>query len=329
MLFTVLYLLKLVWWRSWETCTARFTSFPFFSFFSSSWFFDPILTRNFDSNLRHNHFSGLIPDVFHSSTHLMYFLVDENSFEGPIPASLLRPSLVAISLTRNNIQLCNPTIPASTSFTFGSLAFCDVSGLVSCGCSSLWAGCAGAIHCPDNQCYGAKPWPTFYCAENGWRYDSDLVIPSGSNMTLVGETHIMGTLSMDQLSTLKFEGLEPTLFLTKCADVVQAEVFISEDDLNKIIASKSSVFVDTLMLAPCGVATISITSSIAPGCKQARSSITVNKSPQGIWSIGVEYTGYYSACATWTIPVIGAIHILLIAAGIGYLGMTYCRPGFR
>lgn len=259
----------------------------------------------------------------------MYFLVNDNPLEGPIPPSLMRPSLTAISLSRTNLQLCNPAIPATTRYTFGSLAYCDVSGMVSCGCSSLWAGCAGAVHCPDSQCYGAKPWPSFYCAENGWRYDSDLVIPSGANITLVGETHIMGTLSMDKLSTLKFQGLEPTLYLTSCADVVKAEVSISEEDLKKIIASKASVYVDTLMLAPCGVATIFTTSSIAPGCKQARSNVVVDRSPEGIWSIGVEYTGYYSACATWTIPVLGAIHALFVAAGIGYLVITYCRPGSR
>jgi hypothetical protein len=287
------------------------------------------MTKIRDLDLRNNRFSGSIPDVFATKEHLMYFMVSNNRLQGDFPASLASAPLLALSIGRNEIHLCNPALTSLADLSFGDLPVCDVSGLSSCGCSKLWAGCNGPTHCADSSCIGSKPWPLFYCAEDGWRSDVSIQVPSGQNLTLTGTTWIKGVLSMGPTSTLKFQGLSPTLHLTGCADVIYAEVEITEEDLKTVIASQSSTYVDTLMTAPCGVATVEVSSKISPGCKQARSSIITNREEDGTFSMSVEYTGFYSACAVWTIPFMGTVHAIVIAIGIAYLVVTYCRPGYR
>jgi hypothetical protein len=135
----------------------------------------------------------------------------------------------------------------------------------------------------------------------------------------------MGDLEMSSDSFLVLIGLEPTLTLTGCADVEHLDVLVDEANLKKIVASPQGVYTDVLVVSRCGVGTIQVTTDIAPSCREARWNTNVKRG-DGQFTLEIVYTGFYAACATWSIPVLAALQSLVLAGAIFYVIMSHCRP---
>jgi len=159
--------------------------------------------------------------------------------------------------------------------------------------------------------------------------EGDVTIPAGTNLTLFGSAYVAGSITMPESTVLKFIGLEPTLYVEKCASIDTTEIDVSEENLKTIVNSRQSVYIDLLIISSCGAGTINVKSNIAPSCRQARMSIMTDKTASDMYSVAVEYTGFYSACATWTIPVLGVIHAIVFAAAVAYVVFNNCAPKFK
>lgn len=286
-----------------------------------------ILDSLSSSELPNNQLSGTIPDIFTSLVHLKSLLVNNNTkLTGSMPLTIRNTSLTHIDLSNTSINLCKTTFPGSSPFQAASV--CQIDNLSTCGCSMLWATCQGAIHCVSDKCLGAQPHDEFYCTERGWTADRDVFMES-ETLTLYGPTFVNGTLH--SLGTINFRGLDAQLTVANADLQGTAHVILAESDLKRIV--KEGVH-NNIVLQGVGVSSVDMETEYAASCYQARSTIVITpigRAANGakIYQASLTYSGFWSACAMWTIPVHGVFHALLLAAGIGLVVWTYCRPGSR
>lgn len=148
-------------------------------------------------------------------------------------------------------------------------------------------------------------------------------LPNNQNLTLYGPTRINGLLSTG--GSIIFMGLDAQLSVTM-ADVSYAKVILSEQDLKRIV--KESVLSDEVFVG-AGVGAIDLDTEYAASCYQARSSFeteTIGRDANDnkVVRAYLVYSGFWSACATWTIPVHAVIHTLILAGGVAFVIWTYC-----
>ena len=245
---------------------------------------------------------------------------------GAVPLSIRNTSLTHVDFSDTSLNLCKTTFPGASPFQ--SAAVCQIGGLSTCGCSLLWTSCTGGFHCSPANCEGPPPYASFYCTERGWVSDSNVVLENGENLTIYGPTIVKGLVSTT--GTVIFMGLDAQLTVDT-ADLQFAHVILSAADLTRIV--KEGVH-NNIVLEGVGVASIDMDTEYAASCYQARSSIeitSIGRSPSKakIYRASLNYSGFWSACAVWTIPFHGVIHGVLLAGGVGFIVWTYCKPSRR
>lgn len=238
---------------------------------------------------------------------------------GPVPVSL--ENVVSLDLSNTNLELCKTSFKQSSPWTDSSS--CDIAGRPICGCGAVWRNCRGGIGCSDKDCPTPKPHHTFYCLNPEWVSDEDVTLERGKNISFYGPAYVYGVLTVP--SYVQLHGLDAVLTLTQDPDIGHLEAHLSEADLKKVSAAGN---VRQLLLVGPGVGSLDTSAVFAPSCHKARSSVSIEAAYQQgdkmFLRVSLNYDGFWSACAAWTIPVHAVFHALILAAAIAFTIWTRC-----